>query len=447
MKYLYRLLCLALITCILGACGGGGSAGCSVAVGGLACAGGGSGGGGGGGAPTPVPSFAKIYDMSGSNSNHVGITPSSALIYAKGNFYGTTEGSTGSSYGSVFSMSPNGTPSAVHTFSGADGALPFTGLTLASDGNLYGVTSDGGANGGGTVFQVTISSSGAISFTSVYDFGVTGTDGVSPMGTLVAGAGNDHALYGTTLLGGTNGDGTVFRIQLLGGTSVQESVIYNFDPALQFGIKPLSGLIIDSHDVLYGTTSEGGIPGFGTIFSMDLGVIPATGLPATPVVGVPKLLYAFKGRTQCISQAICDGDTPSGSLTFGVDGKLYGTTTKGGKDNIGTFFALPTTGTVTSPVLYSFQSANDGANPNGNLIQLNGVFYGTTPNGGDANGDGTIFAVTTSGSEKLVHLFDMTNGANPSSGLVVGGDGYLYGTTPNGGANSQGTIYRFYPSP
>ena len=436
MKYLYRLLCLALITCILGACGGGGSAGCSVAVGGLACAGGGSGGGGGGGTPTPVPSFTKMYDMTSSNANHVGITPGSALIYAKGNFYGTTEGSTGSSYGSVFSMSPNGTISAVHTFSGADGALPFTGLTLAADGNLYGVTSDGGAHGGGTVFQVTISTTGAISFTSVYDFGGSGIDGLSPMGTLVAGVGNDHALYGTTLLGGANGDGTVFRVQLLGGTSVQESVIYSFDHVMnpQLGLKPLSGLVVDSHGIFYGTTSEGGA-NYGTIFSIDLNV------------GTPRVLYTFQGRTQCISQAICDGDTPSGSLTFGADGKLYGTTTKGGKDNVGTFFALPTTGTVTSPVLYSFQNTNDGANPNGNLIQLNGVFYGTTPNGGDANGDGTIFAVTTSGSEKLVHLFDMTNGANPSSGLVVGGDGYLYGTTPNGGANSQGTIYRFYPSP
>jgi uncharacterized repeat protein (TIGR03803 family) len=70
-----------------------------------------------------------------------------------------------------------------------------------------------------------------------------------------------------------------------------------------------------------------------------------------------------------------------------------------------------------------------------------GYFYGTTNTGG-ANGDGTIFKITSKGMLTTVHSFDFTDGFGPVGGLVQATNGKLYGTTINGGADGEGTIFR-----
>jgi uncharacterized repeat protein (TIGR03803 family) len=101
--------------------------------------------------------------------------------------------------------------------------------------------------------------------------------------------------------------------------------------------------------------------------------------------------------------------------------------------------------------LYSFQGGGDGWRPYGNLTSLNGLLYGTTYLGGDtecsffsdSSGCGTIYSVTTSGSENVVYTF--TNA--PDGALPIGGlanvNGTLYGTTEEGGANSFGTAFSY----
>ena len=55
----------------------------------------------------------------------------------------------------------------LHSFSGADGAVPIAGLVQASDGNFYGTTAFGGTNSsGGTVFKITPSGT----LTTLYSF-------------------------------------------------------------------------------------------------------------------------------------------------------------------------------------------------------------------------------------------------------------------------------------
>jgi uncharacterized repeat protein (TIGR03803 family) len=74
------------------------------------------------------------------------------------------------------------------------------------------------------------------------------------------------------------------------------------------------------------------------------------------------------------------------------------------------------------------------------LIDVNGTFYGTTAGGG-ASGDGTVFAVRTSGAERAMYSFKGgTDGANPQAGLVEL-NGALYGTTSAGGASGNGTVF------
>jgi uncharacterized repeat protein (TIGR03803 family) len=80
-----------------------------------------------------------------------GADPRAALIQATdGNFYGTTfsDGTFGS--GTVFKMTPSGTVTVLHAFTGGttDGGGPVAGLIQAIDGNFYGTAHNGGASGG-----------------------------------------------------------------------------------------------------------------------------------------------------------------------------------------------------------------------------------------------------------------------------------------------------------
>ncbi len=74
-------------------------------------------------------------------------------------------------------------------------------------------------------------------------------------------------------------------------------------------------------------------------------------------------------------------------------------------------------------------------NPPRALIQAtDGNFYGTTYGGG-ADGSGTVFKITPSGTLTTLHSFDGTDGANPVAALIQDTNGNLYGTTEGGGTN------------
>lgn len=74
-----------------------------------------------------------------------------------------------------------------------------------------------------------------------------------------------------------------------------------------------------------------------------------------------------------------------------VKGTLYGTTDNGGTYGFGTVFSISTSG--TEQVLHSFGSGPDGAYPRARLIDVNGTLYGTTTGGG-THGNGTVYALT-----------------------------------------------------
>jgi uncharacterized repeat protein (TIGR03803 family) len=138
-------------------------------------------------------------------------------------------------------------------------------------------------------------------------------------------------------------------------------------------------------------------------------------------------------------------------LTIDAAGNLYGTTSVGGANSIGTVFKLspPTAGGAwTEQVLYSFATGTSGANPvAGVTFDATGNLYGTTSAGG-TYGYGTIFELAKSGSgwtEKTLHNFALgSDGGVPYSGLVADSKGNFYGATTEGGAGGQsggGTIF------
>ena len=148
------------------------------------------------------------------------------------------------------------------------------------------------------------------------------------------------------------------------------------------------------------------------------------------------VLYSFGGR---------NGREPYASL-IAVGGTLYGTTNRGGRHGWGTVFSVTTAG--EEHVLYSFNRGAKGYAPTASLINVNGTLYGTTYAGGAYSGCqsayytcGTVFKISTSGSEQVIHSFAPVNdGSNPSAGLVDV-NGTLYGTTVYGGAHNGGTVF------
>lgn len=143
--------------------------------------------------------------------------------------------------------------------------------------------------------------------------------------------------------------------------------------------------------------------------------------------GAEKVLHVFAGRT-------ADGSNPVARLT-NVNGALYGTTSKGGPSNAGTVFSISTSG--SERVLYSFKGQSDGAYPDSALINVNGTLYGTTFRGGSFN-DGTVYSVTTDGAEQVLYSFaGGSDGAGPQSSLIDV-RGTLYGTTYYGGDTACG---------
>jgi uncharacterized repeat protein (TIGR03803 family) len=184
-------------------------------------------------------------------------------------------------------------------------------------------------------------------------------------------------IYGTTASGGTDGDGTVFSI-VRSGT---ETVLHNFAGKPKDGSGPVSSLV-SVNGTLYGTTEHGGAHDLGTVFS----IAPS---------GTEIVLHNFKGGAT-------DGAGPQGPLVE-VRGKLYGTTSGGGAKGSGTFFSITPSGTET--VIYSFRGGHrDGGTPRDALINVRETLYGITTNG-DLHNYGTIYSITPSGTEHVLHRF------------------------------------------
>ncbi len=212
-----------------------------------------------------------------------------------GNIYGTTN-SGGNIRGLVYELTPSGTLSVLHVFTGngEDGEYPSGGVIFDSAGNLWGTT-------GISVFELMPGESGWTYKQVLW--------GVGPdyAGLIFDKSGN---LYGATAGGGTGGYGSVFE----GGT-----VLYSFTGGGYDG-GPYASLIMDAYGTLYGTTKSDGAYGYGSVFMLS----PQ---PPTPW-GPPRpnrtyiTLHDFTGGS--------DGAYPYSNVIFDANGNLYGTASGGG---------------------------------------------------------------------------------------------------------------------
>jgi len=189
------------------------------------------------------------------------------------------------------------------------------------------------------------------------------------------------------------------------------------------GATPNDGLLLSGH-TLYGVAAQGGTNSAGVVFSLSL-----TGTTFT-------VLHAF-GPMGFLDEAAgnftvtnADGVYPSGVLALSGN-TLFGHCSRGGRNGNGTVFSVTTSGTnftvlhtfsllVTNALSSTPNVNNDGAWPTA-LILASNVLYGTAAIGG-TNGSGTVFALSTNGGFTLLHSF--------TSAYLVNG---LDGGDPDGG--------------
>ena len=150
------------------------------------------------------------------------------------------------------------------------------------------------------------------------------------------------------------------------------------------------------------------------------------------------ILYSFGSQPN-------DGYYPQAGLVQGSDGNFYGTTFFGGANGGGTVFRISPSGSYRS--LYSFGSSPaDGGEPSGLVQGSDGNFYGTSDGG--TYGLGTVFRISPIGIETILYSFGTFNGDGyyPSgTGLVQGSDSNFYGLTYFGGTYGLGTVFRISP--
>ncbi len=297
-------------------------------------------------------------------------------------------------------------------------------LVLAKDGNLYGVSALGGASNLGTIYKLTPDQK----VTIVAEFtGQSGAlPGSNPSTALVAGA--DGNLYGTTKIGG-EGFGVAYRM-IPGGTAKVLAKFTGTGGTLP-GQAPRAPLTLAPNGELYGTTYQGGTGNFGTVFKID---------PQGRVRSVMSF-SRYDGT-------VLSGGLPIAPLAVGSDGRLYGTTTQGGIDDLGTVFRIAPG--LSPKTLASFTSAFGTLPGGGAEIPLtlapNGELYGVTRLGGSYN-RGTIFRINAKAKVYPVAEFvkDLP-GSYPTNPLTVAGDGNLYGTTPTSTTpGSYGLLYKVTP--
>ena len=395
--------------------------------------------------------FAMLHNFSGTEGQE-GANPCAGLVLSGGQLFGTTQyGDSGdwSHNGTVFRMDINGDNfTTLHSFVDSDGFYPDAELLL-SGSTLYGVT----GNPYGTVFKIDTDGN---NFGVVVGMNITA--GWGPDGGLVL---SDGVLYGVTGLGGAGnsglGNGVLYRV----GTDGRDLTALVTFSDFSGGSEPSTGLVW-SGNMLFGTTETGGAAGHGTLFQI--------GTNGSGYAQAHEFSFPDNNGVNP------DGYDPRAAMVLSA-GMFYGTTRYGGTNGSGVVFRMNADGTgftnlssypggslaalaVSGTNLYGVTdgifklstngsgrstvytfSGAEGNNPLAGLTLSGNVLYGTTYSGG--SGGGNIFQVNNDGTH-FTNIYSFTggsNGANPASVLVLT-NGVLYGTTVHGGTNNAGTVFK-----
>jgi uncharacterized repeat protein (TIGR03803 family) len=344
--------------------------------------------------------FAVVH----SSTNADWACPESVVI--SGNtLYGTTGG--GYNAGTVFKINTDGSDYTVLKILNPY-EFPQGGVVLGGE-TLYGTTSQGGSYQGGSVFKLNTDGTGYAVLYNFPSWPTNDIDGWQPWTELTLGGSN---LFGTTYAGGGGISGTIFRMDTNGnGFAVLHTFALRNSSTNVDGAGCRSPLLL-SQDTLYGTSSEGGPGGAGTVFRMN-----------TDGSGFA-VLHSFNSAPGPWGGLVLRGNT------------LYGTAENNENSALGTIFKVNTDGSGYTR-LYSFSPEAydpisrrhtnfDGALPLAGLVMDGNTLYGTAAIYG-AGGSGTVFRLALPAlNAPIISAVTQTNGAisfswsaNPGSSYQV----------------------------
>jgi uncharacterized repeat protein (TIGR03803 family) len=302
-------------------------------------------------------------------------------------------------------------PTRIHAFNTLDGSgtTPVGGVALGKDGFLYGTTKFGGPDKNysfGTIYRIQTNGTG---YTTLHQFGSLTNDGTLPVGPLTVLP--DGQVFGVTTQGGATGNGILYRMH---GDGSAYQIVHSFGSDSNDGKSPLGGMVVGADGAVYGTTSDGGAHGGGTVFRISPTGTDYSILSDLPESGGP------------------NGGPASGLLSL-LDGTLLGTS-RSGATNGGYLFALRIDGSNFG-ILHEYPPYPYDTNahsPASTLVQsADGTVYGITS--ADQFIDSiSIFSLSAPKWEykELVNLPSQRRGQNYL--LTPLGDGMLYLVpTPN----------------
>lgn len=280
-------------------------------------------------------------------------------------------------------------------------------------------------------------------------------EGSHPRSDLVSGS--SDLLYGTTYDGGLYNRGVLYSIKS-DGTGYQ--ALYHFYDIIGGG--PLGSLYRSSAGDIYGTAARGKIlyrvhedgTSFTTLYNFDdtpTGIVYYNGDFFGMTTGVPGSVGINKGTIFKIHEDgsgfvklhtfnDSDGAFPTGTLTVGPNGTLYGMTMEGGSSHFGLIFSIAPDGSNYT-VLMEFDGTN-GKLPAGNLLfgadgTLFGMSYGDNANTFHSQ----VFNIYTDGNG--FRRMAGTTGNSGQGNLIQAPSGELYGTVHAGNGATANTGYVF----
>ena len=360
---------------------------------------------------------------------------------AAGDLFGSTEFGGAHGFGSIFRLLPplsgktTWTEKVIFSFAdGKDGGFPGSGLSINDRGQLLSSSLMGGSANHGNIFRLSPPVAPSKTWTESVLLNFTGApDGDGPLGDLLVQA--NGTVLGTTSAGGASNNGAVFSfVPSPTGTATQDKILFSFDGNLTGG-RPQVGVVTDGNGNFFGTTETNGQFNNGVVFKITPATAPGTAATETTI-------FEFN---------LANGAQPVGSLVLS-GGSLFGVTFTGGAFNQGIAFQLtpPSGGGMwIETILHSFSGGADGGEPQSGLHpDGHGGLFGTASQGG-TSGNGNFFHLTPpaqpGGTWTLTPLHQFAGG---NDGAVPGGDlleinGVIFGTTQ--GSTNGGTVYKIVP--
>ena len=312
-----------------------------------------------------------------------------------------------------------------------------------------------------------------------------GADGAWARGSLVR---SGDTLFGRTSIGGSANNGTIFSVDTSGNNFRK---IYDFTAGANNGLgnQPHHNSMLLLNQTLIGAALFGGDQaaspsgaGGGTLFNIGtdgssysafkvFSGSPDAATPHSPPVfsqdgttlygltsggGDNNLgtIYSVNldGSNFQVLYSFASGDTgqqPHGQLTYDSTGTLLlGMTRLGGPQDVGVVFSFDPL-SANYNVLWTFaanDTTNGATNDHGFLTRIGTTLYGTTEFGGQYN-KGIVFSMDESGSNfRIVHSFGADGDGQEPFGSLALIRGMLYATTSKGGASGAGTVFSINPS-